>query len=63
MGWHTRKMKSEIVKIKRTKKYDYYNIVIFDKDIIDCELVKKWNSGVDVVKHGAWIKIKIRKAI
>lgn len=56
-------MKSEIVKIKRTKKYDYYNIVIFDKDIIDCELVKKWNSGVDVVKHGAWIKIKIRKAI
>jgi hypothetical protein len=54
-------IKATLQTIKKTKNYTYKNILIQDIDLIDYELVHKWNYGIDCRKAGANISILIRK--
>jgi hypothetical protein len=55
-------MKATLAPYKTTKHYTYKNILIQDMDLIDYELVHKWNCGVNCRKAGATITIIVRKA-
>jgi hypothetical protein len=56
-------MKTTLQNIKQTKNYIYKCISIQDVDLIDYELVHKWNYGIDCTKYGANIKILLKKKI
>lgn len=56
-------MKTEIIKQKKTKTYEYVSLLIADKKLTDYELVKKWNYGVDCKKEGNVITVLLQKAL
>lgn len=56
-------MKAQLLKHKKTKKYEYVSILIADQKLFDYELVHAWNYGVDCKKSGSAISILLRKKI
>ena len=56
-------MKAEIIKQKKTKKYQYITVLLADKSLFDYELNHVWNYGIDCKKSGGAISIMLRKAI
>jgi hypothetical protein len=56
-------MKAEYIEVGKKREYEYKKILLADKGLEKWQLVKKWNSGVDIKKEGSAIVVLLRRRI